>query len=70
MHTAFFTDFIVFYYRDYPSSDMYWLGAFDGGAGLKVLLLDVFLLRADYVEALAFNGVRGSQVLFSISKVF
>jgi len=70
LHAAIFTDFTLFYYKDYSSDAMYWLGAIDGGVGIKVLILDTFLSRIDYVEAFAFNGSRSNQILFSISKVF
>ncbi len=36
----------------------------------RLLILDIFLFKGDYVEAIAFNGRRDHLFLFSAGKVF
>lgn len=70
LHLATFLDFTTIYYKSYKNERMYYLGAIDGGAGLRILILDMFLIKLDYVEALAFNNHRDRLFLFSAGKVF
>ncbi len=69
-HLGLFTDFTMFNYRSQEKEKMYWLGALDAGCGLRFLLYDMFLLKADYAYAYAFNGRSDALFLFSVGKVF
>ncbi len=70
LHIDFFSDFTLFYYKNYNHNNMYWLGAIDTGGGVRFLIFDMFLLKIDYALAFAFNSDQDDLFLFSINKVF